>query len=176
MVHNDGSSDARYGISREGIGSLPGSAIIEVPRRVIQDRRLCIAIAGLVHHDGFCGILLASGLEIFRHTCGVEPRGKGDQGIVLAHGEVAQSGRVGGDILFLQVATRIRLQVGDEEEAIGIVAGVGVLGGKGLDGALDVVLKAEGAVERVELVVVIVDIIGIGKVNGEDANTLGGCV
>ena len=69
-----------------------------------------------------------------------------------------------------------RREVGYVENAIGVLVRVDALGGQRLDVAEDAVAEAEGFVERLELVVVVVDEARIGKVDGEDADALGGCV
>jgi hypothetical protein len=77
-------------------------------------------------------------------------------------------------MLLLLVFAGVGLQVGEIEDAVWIGA-VDALGGEGLDAVEDAVLKRDAGVERVELVVFVVDDIGIGKVDGEDADALGSC-
>jgi hypothetical protein len=96
------------------------------------------------------------------------------EGIVLASGEVGQARRIRGDMLLLLVFAGVGLQVGEVEDAVWIGA-VDALGGEGLDAVENAVLKRDAGVERVELVVFVVDDIGIGEVDGEDADALGSC-
>jgi hypothetical protein len=77
-------------------------------------------------------------------------------------------------MLLLLVFAGVGLQVGEVEDAVWIGA-VDALGGEGLDAVEDAVLKRDAGVERVELVVLVVDDIGIGEVDGEDADALGSC-
>lgn len=65
------------------------------------------------------------------------------------------------------------MEVGDVEDAIRVGADVDALGGEGLDVAQDAVLEGDGVVERVEAVVVVGDGVGVGEVDGEDADALG---
>jgi hypothetical protein len=77
-------------------------------------------------------------------------------------------------MLLLFALAGIRLQVGDVEKAVRVGA-VDALGGEGLDVAVDAVLKRDVPGECLELGVLVVDDGGIGEVDGEDADALGGC-
>ena len=77
-------------------------------------------------------------------------------------------------MLLLLALALIAGEVGDVEQAIWVGA-VDALGGEGLDVAVDLVLEGNALVERVELVVVVVDGGGVGEVDGEDADALGSC-
>lgn len=77
-------------------------------------------------------------------------------------------------MLLLLTLALIAGEIGDVEKAVGIGA-VDALGGQGLDVAVDLVLEGDALVERVELVVVVVDGGGVGEVDGEDADALGSC-
>jgi hypothetical protein len=67
-------------------------------------------------------------------------------------------------------------EVGDVEDAVGVGASVDALCGEGLNVGDASVLEGDGVIERVELVVVVVDCIGVGEVDGEDADGTGSCV
>lgn len=105
-----------------------------------------------------------------------EPGGDSDEGIRLVARQVGYAGGVGGDMARLVGLALGRREVGYVENAIGVLVRVDALGGQRLDVAEDAVAEAEGFVERLELVVVVVDEARIGKVDGEDADALGGCV
>jgi hypothetical protein len=77
-------------------------------------------------------------------------------------------------MLFLLFFAGVGLQIGEVEDAVWIGA-VDALGGQSLNAVEDAILERDAGVERVELVVFIVDDIGIGEVDGEDADALGSC-
>jgi hypothetical protein len=66
-------------------------------------------------------------------------------------------------------------EVGDVEDAEGVGATVGVLCGEGLDICDAAVLEGDGVVEGDKLSVVVVDEVGVGEFNGEDADATGSC-
>jgi hypothetical protein len=72
--------------------------------------------------------------------------------------------------LFVLAARRV--DIGNVQDAKGILVGVDALCGQRLDVVEDIVAEAEGLVERLKLVVVVVDEVGIGKVDGKDGDAL----
>jgi hypothetical protein len=68
----------------------------------------------------------------------------------------------------------VGLEIRYVEDAVRVGV-VGALGGEGLDVVGDAVGEGDAGVERVELVVVVVDCVRVGKVDGEDTNALGSC-
>ena len=68
------------------------------------------------------------------------------------------------------------MEIGDVEDAVGILVGIDAFGGQGLDVVEDAVLERDGVVEGDELVVVVVDDVWVREVNGKDTDALGSCV
>ena len=66
--------------------------------------------------------------------------------------------------------------VREVENAVGVRARVDALGGEGLDVGHAAVLKGDGLVEGVELVVYVVNLGRVGELDGEDADATGSCV
>lgn len=64
----------------------------------------------------------------------------------------------------------------DVEDAVRVRARVDALRREGLDVRHAAVLEGDCLVQGVELVVNVVDLGGIGKLDGEDANATGSCV
>jgi len=68
------------------------------------------------------------------------------------------------------------LEIGDVEDAVGILVGINALGRQRLDVVEDAILERDGVVEGDELVVVVVDDTGVRKINGKDTDALGSYV
>lgn len=86
-------------------------------------------------------------------------------------GQIRLARHVCGDILGLLVLAGGRVDIGDIEDAKGILVGVDALCGQRLDVVVDVVAESERVVERLELVVVVLDEAGVGEIDGIDVDT-----
>lgn len=100
LVHDDAAGHGGKGIGGEVVGLLPAAAVVEVPGGIVEDGRLCVALAGLVDENGLGGGQ-AGGGEVLDDALRAVPRGHGDEGVVLADGEVVQAGGVGGHVVLL---------------------------------------------------------------------------
>jgi hypothetical protein len=127
----------------------------------------------LVHKDALCGSLSRS-REVLGHALRRVPGRHCDQRIVLAGREIGEACRIGWHVVFLCILAVIGLQVRYVQDAVRIGV-VGALGGEGLDVVVDAVGEGDAGIERVELVVVVVDSVRVGEVDGEDTDPLGSC-
>lgn len=173
LVHDVGASERGQSIRGKGVGCLPAAAVIEVPRGIVEHGRHCVGGAWLIGEEGL-GRGVAGCGEVLDGALGAEPGRNGDKGIVSVVGQVRHARHVGRHMLALEVTAVVGAQVGDVENAIGVGASVDALCGQRLDATADAVVEAERIVERVELVVVVVDGAGVREGNGEDTYALGG--
>jgi hypothetical protein len=174
LLHDIVPGHRRQRIRGEVIGRLPASAILEVPRGIVQHRRLCVAVSRLVCEEGLCRQLSGGGEVLDGALCG-EPGRDGDERIVLVRRQIRYPCRVGRYMIsFLRLAPGCE-EIGHVEYAVWVLVVVDALGGQGLDVAEDAVLERDRLVQRLELVVVIVDRSRVGKVNGEDTDALSSC-
>jgi hypothetical protein len=175
LLHDIVPGHRRQRIRGEVIGRLPTSAVLEVPRGVVQHRRLRVAVSRLVCEEGLCR-QLSGGSEVLDGALCGEPGRDGDERIVLVRRQMRYPCRVGRYMISFLLLAPGREEIGHVEYAVWVLVVVDALGGQGLDVAEDAVLERDRLVQRLELVVVIVDGSRVWKVNGEDTNTLGGCV
>ena len=135
---------------------------------------MAVAVARQVSDEGLGGVLARIG-KVLDCALGRVPGRYRDEGIVLVMGEVLLTRHVCRDILRLLVLAGGRVDIGDIEDAKGILVGVDALSRQRLDVVVDIVAEAERVIDGLELVVVVVDEAGVGEVDGEDADTLSSC-
>ena len=98
------------------------------------------------------------------------------EGVVAVRGQVGDPGCICRDMLRFVAPAGVGEEVWDVEDAVGVGAGAGALCGEGLDVCEAAVLEGDGLVEGAELVVDVVDLGGVGELDGEDADATGSCV
>lgn len=119
--------------------------------------------------------MVARGGEVLRRTLRREPGRNGDEGVVLVGGQIRYPRRILGHVESFLFPTAVCTDIGDVENAVGVLVAVDALGGQGLDVVEDAILERDGVVEGDELVVIVVDHERIREVDGKNANPLGSC-
>jgi hypothetical protein len=143
---------------------------LQVPRRVIQDGWLGVAVPRQVGQEAFGGGLLARSGEVLDGALRGEPGGDCYKGVVAIGRQVCDPGRIGGDMLCLVLPAALAEELGYVEDAVRIGAGADALGGEGLDVGDASVLEGDALIEGVELGVLVVDLGRVGKLDSEDTD------
>lgn len=174
LIHDVVTGHGRQRVGGKVVRCLPTTAILKVPRRIIQHWWLGVTVSGLVCEEGFGGMVARGGKVLNRTLRGVPGR-NGDEGVVLVGRKIRYPCRILGHMKsFLLLASGCG-DIGYVEYTVGVLVAVDAFGGQGLDVVEDAILERDGIVERDELVVIVVDLQGIWEVDGKDANPLGSC-
>lgn len=147
LIDDDATADGRERVCWEVVGRLPRSAVTQSPGRVVHYGRHGRACPGLIHQEGLDSRVGSRSCKVFLHAIWRKPRGKCNESIFGVPRQVALSGRIGRHKCTFVLLAQVRLQFGNEENAIRVVASFDVLCRECLDVARDGVLERDVALQ-----------------------------